>query len=140
MAGSQAEQTKFIDIATDPVLAARMESVRLLADQLREPVAVIDRSCNIIYANRPAYEDASCRVPVNRPRLGAAGVGGCDEQAPSKCYAAFFGHSEPCSFCPAKEVFKSGEQRSVPCSTGKNDASCGLVQAFPLTSADGMAA
>lgn len=125
MAGSQAEQTKFIDIATDPVLAARMESVRLLADQLREPVAVIDRSCNIIYANRPAFEDGSCRVPG---------------EAPSKCYAAFFGRSEPCSFCPAKEVFKSGEQRSVPCSTGKNDTSCGLIQAFPLTSADGTAA
>jgi len=74
MAGSQAEQTKFIDIATDPVLAARMESVRLLVDQLREPVAVIDRSCNIIYANRPALAGGRCRVPDDRPRVGAAGM------------------------------------------------------------------
>ncbi len=52
MAGSQREQAKPYPTIIDPVLSARLESVKLLAERLSEPVAIIDRKCNLVYANR----------------------------------------------------------------------------------------
>ncbi|MEW6544341.1 MAG: sigma-54 dependent transcriptional regulator [Nitrospirota bacterium] len=115
MAGSQMDSLSL----TDPVLSARLEAVRLLGDRLTEPVTVIDRRFNLLYANRPAYATADCR-----------GAGG----SPTKCYAAFVRRSTPCSSCPAKRVF---DERIVAPSTEEVAADCGLVKVFPLFGADG---
>ncbi len=125
MAGSQTEQAQSNRAITDPVLLARLESVRLLAGELHLPVAVIDANCNIIYANQ--------LVPSN----GAPRTAG---RLLNKCYAAFFGRSVPCSVCPAKELFHSGQQQTVPGSLVGDETSCDIVQAHPLMSSDGKAA
>ena len=122
MAGSQREQAKPNPTIIDPVLSARLESVKLLAERLSEPVAIIDRKCNVVYANRFGRSH-------NLGRLSGG--------SPTKCYAAFFGRSQRCSVCPAQEVFDSGKRQSVLSSTGEDLASCRIVQAYPLLSADG---
>ncbi len=78
----------------DAVLSARLDAIRTLADQIPQPVTVIDRDCTIIYSNQPA---------ARAPGDGA------------KCYAVFFQRDEPCLSCPAREVFQSGRPHSVAC-------------------------
>ncbi len=120
MAGSHAHAPKVRD--TDSVLSARLESVRLLADQIREPVAVVDSHCNVIYANRSAH---------------ALGQSGMFEEALAKCYAAFFRRSDPCSPCPALKLLGPDAGRSSSSQLGSGQKTTGSMHAFPLMSADG---
>lgn len=104
----------------DLVLSARLEITRLLADHLEEPVAVVDQAFRIVYANQAAYARSRGR--------GASESG--------KCYAAFFGHTAPCTFCPAERVLQTGTPQAIRCRIG-DDAPEGVLEAFPLTSAGG---
>ena len=122
MAGSQTYPP--VPTTVDPVLRARLESVKLLADELPEPVAVIDRNCHIIYANKVA----------------SAGEGPRRSDQPSaKCYAVFLGRTSPCSACPTKSLFGSGERRPTSSVNGEGAASCGIVKAYPLMGVEGRA-
>ncbi len=120
MAGSHAVRTH--PGFSDPVLSARLEALQLLADQVSERIMVVDKDFTILYANRSAWPGAETPNPVTRP---------------AKCYEAFLDRSDPCDRCPAMEVFHSGELRTVACSAGKEGTTCGMVQAFPLLSAEG---
>ncbi len=110
----------------DAVLSARLEAVRILADQIPQPVTVIDRDCTIIYINQSAEAFSGAASTPFRGQTGA------------KCYAAFFHRADPCPFCPARGVFESGEPRSVPCAEGWG-RDPGVIEAFPLLAADGRA-
>jgi two-component system response regulator AtoC len=99
-----------------------LESVRLLADQIREPVAVVDSHCNVIYANRSAH---------------ALGEPGMVEGAQAKCYAAFFQRSDPCSPCPALKLLETDASPSPSSQVDSSQKMAGSMHAFPLMSADG---
>ena len=43
---------------TDPILAARLEALKQLANGLTDRVAVMDREQNVVYANDSAWEGA----------------------------------------------------------------------------------
>ncbi|MBM4125360.1 MAG: sigma-54-dependent Fis family transcriptional regulator, partial [Nitrospira sp.] len=122
MAGSHLRHSK--DQNTDSVLSARVEAVRILADQIREPVTVVDQDCNVIYANHAAHEVGDRYVL---------------DQTPAKCYAAFFHRSEPCTCCPAQGALETNGPQSVSCAPGWGPIASGVIQAFPLKSADGRA-
>ncbi len=121
MAGSQTHAPH--PTITDAVLRASLESVILLGNQLRDPVAVIDRNCNLIYANEAA----------------SAGGHRVSREPPTKCYAVFFGATSPCSVCPTENVLESGEWRPTSSATGEGAASCRIRKAYPLMAADGRA-
>jgi len=119
MAGSQSAQ---ISPFNDPILAARLEAIKQLAAGLSERVAVMDRDCNLIYANEAAWAEQQAGT-AHRHR--------------SKCYEAFVHRTDPCETCPAIKVFDASDVQSVACSNEEDDTACGMQQAFPLKDKDG---
>ncbi|MBI5855504.1 MAG: sigma-54-dependent Fis family transcriptional regulator [Nitrospirae bacterium] len=106
----------------DPILAARVEAIKQLAQGLTERVAVLDRDRNVIYANEAAWTE-SAPSP--------------DHARPAKCYEAFVQRQDPCGACPALKVFESPGVSCVSCSTGGDGTACGMYQAFPLVTSQG---
>ena len=106
----------------DPIIQARVEALKQLADGLSERVAVLDREFNMIYANQAAWSEM--------PQPGAAA-------RPSKCYEAFINRQDPCGSCPAKTVFETQEVRTLSCSVHGDGAACGMHRAFPMLSGSG---
>ncbi len=54
MAGSPS-QSHLSGPFTDPILSARLEALKQLADGLTDRVAVMDQEYNLIYGNEPAW-------------------------------------------------------------------------------------
>ncbi len=106
----------------DAALHAHLDAIRSLGERASEPVAVIDRHFNLVYANRQAHDSADCHT------LGAGAV---------KCHAAFVGQSNPCPTCPAQQAFEEDcglpDTESGPLQT----VSCGAIETFPLHDAAG---
>lgn len=107
---------------TDPIIAARIEAIKQLAQGLSDRVAVMDRSFNVVYANEAAWTETTTRRPH------------------AKCYEAFAHRTDPCGTCPAVKVFEAPEVQCVSCSGGGDGTGCGMQQAFPLTDAEGTVA
>jgi two-component system response regulator AtoC len=121
MAGSQTHGKKPRGPeSVDAVLAARLDSVKLLADQFSEPVAVVDRSHHVVYTNRPARE--------------LAGQEHRSDQAEATCHTVLFNLPAPCFFCPGKEVYEAGEDRFV---AGLPELRGRQLRLMPLRSSDG---
>ena len=108
----------------DPVLAARLDALKLLADQGTDRVVVLDKDLTIIYANQSGWTESDHRASSGRP---------------TKCYEAFLNRTDPCEACPATKVFESAEVRAVSCSIRGDGAACGMQQAYPLLSSRGEA-
>ena len=117
MAGSQMHSPSH----PDPILAARLEALQLLAEGSSDRIIVIGPDQTVIYANQAAWS--------------GAGRAGPSEQ-PAKCYEAFLHRSDPCAACSAKEVFDATDIRAVSCSTGGDGSVCGMKQAYPLMAGD----
>ncbi len=124
MAGSHTEGVPSSSYS-DPILAARLDAIRQLADGLSDRVAVMDRDFTIVYANEAACE-------VHRP--AAEGRGG------AKCYQAFAAQEQPCGTCPALTLFTLPKAHTPDCANQLERAACGMRQAFPLVGADGRVA
>lgn len=122
MAGSRRDSSLSPLTPDDPVLAAHLESVRAFGERLNEPIAVIDRQFNLVYANKPAHESPDCRE-IETPAV--------------KCHAAFVGESDPCPTCPAQQVFDGLDFKQVIERLPPDATTCGVVETFPLHSADG---
>jgi len=75
---------------TDPVLAARVDALKLLADRVTDRVMVLDKDLTIIYANQSGWSGGDHRASSGRP---------------TKCYEAFLNRTDPCGACPATKVF-----------------------------------
>ncbi|MBA5861370.1 MAG: AAA domain-containing protein [Nitrospira sp. CR1.1] len=121
MAGSHAPRVASSPFA-DPILAARLEALRQLADGLTDRVAVMDRDLNVVYANDAAWASGGRDPSVSKP---------------AKCYEAFVQLKDPCGTCPAESVFETREVRTVACNSSGDGTACGMHQAFPLMSASG---
>ncbi len=121
MAGSHPPATPLSPFA-DPILAARLEALRQLADGLTDRVAVIDRDLNVVYANDAAWVKGKEEAALNKP---------------AKCYQAFVQMTDPCGACPAESVFETREVRTVACNSSGDGTACGMHQAFPLMAASG---
>lgn len=121
MAGSHVPATSISPFA-DPILAARLEALRQLADGLTDRVAVMDRDFNVVYANDAAWTKEGASPSVNKP---------------AKCYQAFVQMEDPCGTCPAEAVFETREVRTVACNSSGDGTACGMHQAFPLMAASG---
>ena len=106
----------------DPILSARLEALKLLADRLPEHVVVLDRNLNVVYANEAAWSSTSWPDP-----------GG----SPSKCYEAFASRDNPCVACPATTVLESRETDTVSCPADADKPACGIREALPLICAQG---
>ncbi len=119
MAGSQ--QIPHSDTLRDPILTARLDALRALAERTSDRIMVVDHNQTIVYANRAAWRESA--IPQSN--------------APTKCYEAFLNRTDPCSQCPAEEVFKTNEVRTVSCMVGGEGLSCGMHQAFPLMGEEG---
>ena len=112
-------------VPLDPIIAARVEAIKQLAQGLSDRVAVMDRSFNVVYANEAAWKgDQVSRT--HRPH--------------AKCYEAFAHRTDPCGTCPAMKVFEAPEVQCVSCSGGGDGTACGMQQAFPLTDENGSVA
>lgn len=109
------------DLPSDPVLAARVEAIRAVADRQSERVMVIAPDMTVIYANRAAWPSGELVMPPSKP---------------AKCYEAMLHQQQPCGTCPARELFLSDDVKSVACSAGGGHT-CGMSQAFPLKTASG---
>ncbi len=120
MAGSPGISSSFP--FADPILSARVDALRLLADRVSDRVMVIDRGRTIVYANEQAWRGDEHRLYRERP---------------AKCYEAFLNQADPCGSCPATEVFRLGEVRSVSCSGEMDAGRCGMRHAIPLMSSQG---
>jgi two-component system response regulator HydG len=110
---------------TDPIITARIEAIKQLAQGLSDRVAVMDRSFNVVYANEAAWANGQTR---NTHRSHA------------KCYEAFAQRTDPCGTCPAMKVFEAPEVQCVSCSSGGDGTACGMQQAFPLADQTGAVA
>lgn len=121
MAGSHAQVSSPSPFA-DPILAARLEALRQLADGLTDRVAVMDRNLNVVYANSAAWAKDGVNPAINKP---------------AKCYQAFVQMQDPCGTCPAESVFETREVRTISCSTSGDGTACGMHQAFPLMTTSG---
>lgn len=121
MAGSHS-QTPPLSPFADPILAARLEALKQLADGLTDRVAVMDREFNVVYVNETAWGGEGNRTAISRP---------------AKCYEAFVHLTNPCEACPATKVFETQEVRTVACGSPGEGTACGMHQAFPLMSASG---
>ncbi|HET6675488.1 MAG TPA: sigma-54 dependent transcriptional regulator [Nitrospiraceae bacterium] len=121
MAGSH-ECIPASDLCADPIVRARIEALKQLADGLSERVAVLDRQFHVLYANDAAWPAAS------RPKATAR---------PAKCYESLVAKHDPCDTCPASSVFKSKEAQSLPCSESAERTACGMTQVLPLMSGKG---
>ncbi len=120
MAGSQCDRAS--NDYTDPVLTARIEALKLLAERSAERVAVLGPGLEVIYANKSAWGDPARASALPRH---------------AKCYEAFMNQSDPCGYCPAQAVFESQEVYSVSCSAGVDATACGMHQAHALRSSCG---
>lgn len=109
----------------DPIIAARIEAIKQLAQGLSNRVAVMDRSFNVVYANEAAWA-VDQTAQFHRPH--------------AKCYEAFAQRTDPCGTCPAINVFMAPEVQCVSCSSGGDGTACGMQQAFPLVDAEGTVA
>lgn len=122
MAGSHS-QTPPLSPFADPILTARLEALKQLAEGLTDRVAVMDRDLNVVYANDRAWGNEGNQPAASRP---------------AKCYEAFVHLKDPCGTCPATKVFETREVRTIACaSPGEGTTACGMHQAFPLMSASG---
>ncbi|MGC4098944.1 MAG: sigma-54 dependent transcriptional regulator [Nitrospira sp.] len=110
---------------TDPIITARIEAIKQLAQGVSDRVAVMDRSFNVVYANESAWSVDQTAKP-HRPH--------------AKCYEAFAHRTDPCGTCPAIKVFEAPEVQCVSCSGGGDGTTCGMQQAFPLTDTNGTVA
>lgn len=110
---------------TDPVITARIEAIKQLAQGLSDRVAVMDRSFNVVYANEAAWS-ADQAAKTNRSR--------------AKCYEAFAHRTDPCGTCPAIKVFEAPGVECVSCPSGGDGTACGMQQAFPLADVNGTVA
>lgn len=124
MSGSPEDQPTITPF-TDPILAARLEAIKQLAQGLSDRVAVMDRSFNVVYANEAAWS-----VDQTEP----------NQRSHAKCYEAFAHRADPCGTCPAMKVFEAPEVQCVSCSSGGDGTACGMQQAFPLADASGAVA
>ncbi|HET9605534.1 MAG TPA: sigma-54 dependent transcriptional regulator [Nitrospira sp.] len=107
---------------SDPILDARMEAIRQLADGLSDRVAVMDRQFNVLYVN---HENRSLETPgLSHPRQ-------------FKCYQAFAHRTDPCDVCPAAEVFDASSSEIVSCADAQSTTACGMQRAFPLRAQNG---
>ena len=122
MAGSHSSQIPPIFPFADPILAARLEALKQLADGVTDRVAVMDREFNVVYANDRAWGGEGNQTAVSRP---------------AKCYEAFVHLTDPCGTCPATKVFETREVRTIACASPGEGTACGMHQAFPLMSASG---
>jgi two-component system response regulator AtoC len=104
----------------DPILAARLEALQLLAEGSSDRIIVIGPDQSVIYANQAAWSGAGRAGPPERP---------------AKCYEAFLNRTDPCAACSAGKVFDATDVRAVSCSTGDGSA-CGMKQAYPLMASD----
>ena len=105
---------------SDPILNARVEAIRQLADGLSDRVAVMDRQFNVLYLN---HGDRSLETPeLSHPRQ-------------IKCYQAFAHRTDPCDVCPAAEVFDASSSES--CVNDQSTTACGMRRAFPLRAQNG---
>lgn len=109
-------------LSPDPILAARLEAIRVLADRQTDRVMVIGPDFTVIYANRAAWPDDPLPIVPSRP---------------AKCYEAVLHRNDPCGSCPATEVFSCGEVKSVACASGGDGHACGISQVYPLKSNEG---
>jgi two-component system response regulator AtoC len=123
MAGSH-PKTEGFPLIGDPILAARIEAIRQLAQGLTDRVAVLDRDLNVIYANKAAWAEGAIAESIAKP---------------AKCYEAFVNQADPCGTCPALKVFESPGVASVSCSGGGDGTACGMHQAFSLPTGRGEA-
>ncbi len=105
----------------DPILAARVEALQLLAERSSDRIMVIGPDQTVIYANQAAWSDAGRTGPSARP---------------AKCYEAFLHRTNPCEACSAQEVFDKTDVRAVSCSAGDDGNACGMTQAYPLMAGD----
>jgi two-component system response regulator HydG len=121
MAGSHSQRPPIVPFA-DPILVARLEALKQLADGSTDRVAVMDRDQNVVYANDSAWGSAAGRPAASKP---------------AKCYEAFLHRTDPCGTCPATTVFETGEVRTISCAGAGDGTACGMRQAFPLRSASG---
>ena len=110
---------------TDPIIAARIEAIKQLAEGLSDRVAVMDRSFNVVYANETAWS-----IDQTAP----------NQRSHAKCYEAFAHRADPCGTCPAMKVFEAPDVQCVSCSSGGDGTACGMQQAFPLADANGTVA
>jgi two-component system, NtrC family, response regulator HydG len=117
MAGSQANSP----FHPDPILAARLEALQLLAEGSSDRIMVIGPDQTVIYANQAAWSGAGKAGPSARP---------------AKCYEAFLHQTDPCASCSAKEIFDATDVRAVSCSTHGDGGVCGMKQAYPLLAGD----
>lgn len=108
--------------AVDPIVTARIEAIKQLAQGLSDRVAVMDPSFNVVYANEAAWTAGQIRH---------------DRRQRAKCYEAFARRADPCGTCPAIKVFEAPEVQCVSCSADGDGTACGMQQAFPLTDAHG---
>jgi hypothetical protein len=83
---------------TDPIITARIEAIKQLAQGLSDRVAVMDRSFNVVYANEAAWAET-----ITRRRH-------------AKCYEAFAHRTDSCVTCPAIKVFEAPEVQCLWCS------------------------
>ena len=111
---------------SDPVLTARVETVRQLAHGLADPIAMMDREFNVLYANRAARHDQP---------METGGV-----SWPEKCYHLFASRTEICGSCPATQVFGLSHERGLAIETHGADTPCGLQRILPLVDGNGQTA
>ncbi|HKY72066.1 MAG TPA: sigma-54 dependent transcriptional regulator [Nitrospira sp.] len=104
----------------DSIIAARLEAISQLAGSISEPVAVMDRDFNVLYANNLA----SAQRPAG-------------PNASTKCYEAFAHRKELCDACPATQIFHDPNVQRVSCSSEAGRPPCGMREAFPLAGHDG---
>lgn len=121
MAGSHVKPPDATPLS-DPIITARVEAIKQLAEGLSERVAVMDRNFNVVYANETAW---------------AGDVWPQDGRHHAKCYEAFAHRTDPCDTCPAVKVFEAPEVQSISCSGAGDGTACGMRQAFPLVASSG---
>ena len=104
----------------DLIITARLEAISQLAGSISEPVAVVDRDFNVLYANNLA----SAQQPAGPNAL-------------TKCYETFAHRKEPCEICPAAQIFHHPEVQRFSCSSEAGTPPCGMHEAFPLVGHNG---
>ena len=104
----------------DSIITARLEAISQLAGSISEPVAVVDRDFNVVYANNLA----SAQQPAGPNAL-------------TKCYEAFAHRKEPCEICPAAQIFDDPQIQRFSCGSEAGRPPCGMHEAFPLVGHNG---
>lgn len=124
MAGSYAHHGQHKD---DPILSARLDVLRLLADQVAAPIVIFNPDLRLVYANSLAE-----KVAEECPMLASAKSDRADVSGKP---------AEPCDACPGRQVFHIGG--ASQCS-GPNfplvdplHGSCPFPNPTPLTTSGG---